>query len=46
MLCLQVDAESAIDLVNFAYFKKVMQKPKKKKSKDGEDGETRKGKKR
>ena len=32
----KVDAESAIDLVNFAYFKKVMQKPKKKKAKEKE----------
>jgi DNA replication licensing factor MCM3 len=30
----KVDAESAIELVNFAYFKKVLPKPKKKKDKD------------
>lgn len=38
-----MDAEAAIDLVNFAFFKKVVAKPKKKKDKD-EDGEKKSSK--
>ena len=47
---MQADAEAAIDLVNFAYFKKVVQKPKKVRQKNvdedtGEDkGQKRLGK--
>lgn len=35
----KIDAEAAIDLVNFAYFKKVIPKLKKKRPKDEEDDE-------
>ena len=37
---LEVDAEAAIDLINYAYFKRVVQKPKKKQDNrvDEEDG--------
>ena len=47
---MQADAEAAINLVNFAYFKKVVQKPKKVRQKNvdedaGEDkGQKRSGK--
>ena len=44
---MQADAEAAIDLVNFAYFKKVVQKPKKVRQKNvDEDGGEDKGQKR
>jgi len=33
------DAEAAIELVQFAYFKKVLNKPKKRRHKSGEEGE-------
>ena len=43
----QADAEAAIDLVNFAYFKKVVQKPKKSRQKSrDEDAGDEKGQKR
>ena len=37
---LEVDAEATIDLINYAYFKRVVQKPKKKQDNrvDEEDG--------
>merc|ERR1712029_1335163 len=33
------DADAAIELVQFAYFKKVLNKPKKRRHKSGEEGE-------
>ena len=39
---MQEDAEAAIELVNFAYFKKVTPKPKKKVSKEEGSGEEEK----
>lgn len=34
------DAQSAIELVQFAYFKRVLEKPRKRRKNDGDDGAT------